>query len=176
MEAVALLRQAEAAGLLLVPQGDQLVVRGPKTAAAVVTLLRDHKPEVMRALFFRERYREALAFQQRMGRERSPGLPVTELERVAQNMAWNTVAAEWHRQHGERIPAAICAGCGKPLAGAEVLLLPHGEHAHADPDLACVIAYGRKWKRAAAIALAQYGISAPRDDDEDEAGLEVGAA
>jgi hypothetical protein len=56
MEAVALLRQAAAAGLLLVPQGDQLVVRGPKTAGPVVMLLRDHKPEVMRALFFRERY------------------------------------------------------------------------------------------------------------------------
>src|SRR5689334_2271927 len=85
---LALLDQAEAAGLTLKPDGDE---RGPKRAEPVVMLLREHKPEVMRALAFRQRYRESLAFQQRMGRERSPALPVAELERVAHDMAWAVV-------------------------------------------------------------------------------------
>jgi hypothetical protein len=93
---------------------------------------------------------------------------------MTQVMAWNTVATEWHRLHGERVPSAICAGCGNLLAGAEVLLLPHGEHAHADADYACIAAYGRRWKRAAEIALAHYGIPAPPRDAEDEAILEAG--
>jgi hypothetical protein len=63
----------------------------------------------------------------------------------------------------------------KPLAGAEVLLLPHGEHAHANPDYGCIIAYGRRWKGAAASALAQYGIPAPEGDEEVDV-LKVGTA
>jgi hypothetical protein len=123
---------------------------------------------------WRERYDGWFAFQRRMGRRRSPALPAAELDCVARDMAWSTVASEWYRLHGERAPSGICAGCRQPLAGTEEQLLPHGERAHA--ELTCVIAYGRRWKRAATKALAQYGIPAPRGDDENGAFLEAGAA
>ena len=176
MDILTLLRQARDVGLTLKPEGDKLQVKGPKAAEPVVMLLRDHKPEVMRALFFQQRYREALEFQRQMGRQRVPDMATPELERMAHDMAWSVVAAEWHRLHGERVPTGICAGCHEPLAGAEVLLLPHGEHAHADADYACIVAYGRRWKGAAASALAQYGIRAPEGDDEDASILEAGVA
>jgi hypothetical protein len=161
VDVLTLLRQARDAGLTLKPEGEKLQVKGPKAAEPVVMLIRDHKPEVMRALFFRRRYRESLEFQRQMGRQRAPDIATPELERTAHAMAWNVVAAEWHRQHGERVAGSICAGCRRPLAGADVLLLPHGEHAHADPEYGCITAYGQQWKGAAASALTQYGIRAP---------------
>jgi hypothetical protein len=125
-----------------------------------------------RATGWRERYDKWLAFERRMARRREPHASAAQVER----MAWNAVAGEWHRQNGERAPEGICAGCCQPLAGVDVLLLPHGEHAHADADYACIAAYGRRWRWAAAVALAQYGIPAPPRDAEDEAVLEAGAA
>jgi hypothetical protein len=88
----------------------------------------------------------------------------------AERMAWNAVAAIWYRHHGKRVQGALCAGCGKPLSGtdaADVLLLPHGERAHAEarPDgYLCIAAYGRRWKREAATALAAMGIKTPAGD------------
>jgi hypothetical protein len=77
-------------------------------------------------------------------------------------MAWHYVAALWYRYHGERAAATLCAGCDKPLSGAaEALLLPHGEAAHVGGGLLCIAAYGRRWKRDAASALARMGIPTP---------------
>lgn len=50
MDAVALLREAKACGLTVTADGDQLVVTGPKTAAAVVRKLADNKLAVLAAL------------------------------------------------------------------------------------------------------------------------------
>jgi hypothetical protein len=91
----------------------------------------------------------------------------------AELMAWNEVAFVWYREHGQRTPPHLCAGCGRPLGtkAADVLLLPFGEHAHADPEYACVIRYGQRWKRQAATALAAIGITPPKgvlDAGEDE--------
>jgi hypothetical protein len=47
MDAVALLEEANQAGLTLTVEGDTLQVRGPKTAAPVVERLRAHNPLVM---------------------------------------------------------------------------------------------------------------------------------
>jgi len=79
----------------------------------------------------------------------------------AERLAWAEVAALWYRLHGERVPAALCAGCGEPISGHAVHLLPHGERAHADGNHACIIAYGRRWRSAAALALSAIGISTP---------------
>ena len=76
-------------------------------------------------------------------------------------MAWNYVAALWYRQHGAQVPADRCAGCGRPISSGDVLLLPHGERAHADREYGCIIAYGRRWKAAAAKALAVVAIPTP---------------
>ena len=162
-----LMAEAEAVGVRFQIAGPGKITLKAKRAPPPesVARIKAAKPVLLVALFFQRRYREAIEFQRQMGRQRSADISTPELERLAHAMAWNTVAAEWHRHHGERVPSGICAGCRKPLAGAEVLLLPHGEHAHADPDYACITAYGRRWKGAAASALAQYGIPAPEGDD-----------
>jgi hypothetical protein len=80
----------------------------------------------------------------------------------AQARAWNAVAALWNRQQGTRTSGALCAGCGKPLNGeADVLLLPYGERAHTGNGYSCIHAYGRRWRREAAAALAAIGIPTP---------------
>jgi hypothetical protein len=84
----------------------------------------------------------------------------------AERMAWNAVASRWYRECGERTPPNLCAGCGEPISGvAHVLLLPHDERAHSDEGYACIVAYGRRWKSAAADALSSFGIPAPEMDD-----------
>jgi len=89
-----------------------------------------------------------------------------EDRRRAEARAWNEVAAIWYRQHGEKAPGGLCAGCDEALgAGTDVLLLPHGERAHADDGYDCVIAYGRSWKKVAAAALASLGIPSPSADE-----------
>jgi hypothetical protein len=50
MDALALLRRAQDAGLRIEPAGDKLIVRGPKHAEPVVKLLAEHKAEVLAAL------------------------------------------------------------------------------------------------------------------------------
>jgi hypothetical protein len=81
---------------------------------------------------------------------------------VAEARAWHEVAGIWWRQHGSRVWDHLCAGCGRPLGdSSDVLLLPHGERAHAGEAHQCVLAYGRRWKREAAAALAEIGIPAP---------------
>jgi hypothetical protein len=82
----------------------------------------------------------------------------------AEAMAWNEVAAIWYRQHGTRTRADVCAGCGKTLGDeADVLLLPHGERAGAGGAHACILSYGRRWKREAAQALVEFGIATPSE-------------
>ncbi len=50
MDALALLQQADEAGLSVQAAGDKLKVRGPKRAEHVVKLLAEHKVEVLTAL------------------------------------------------------------------------------------------------------------------------------
>jgi hypothetical protein len=50
MDALALLRRAQQAGLRIQPAGDKLMVRGPKHAEPVVKLLAMHKAEILAAL------------------------------------------------------------------------------------------------------------------------------
>ncbi|MBI4235862.1 MAG: hypothetical protein HY688_00705, partial [Chloroflexi bacterium] len=56
MDAVIILRQAEAAGLTVLADGGQLVVRGPKSAAPVVEQLGLHKTELL--AYLRDRHIE----------------------------------------------------------------------------------------------------------------------
>lgn len=50
MDAVTLLAEAQAAGLTLEVVSDDLRVRGPRSAAAVVERIRSHKAEIVRTL------------------------------------------------------------------------------------------------------------------------------
>jgi len=61
MDVLALLRQAQEAGLRVEPAGDKLLVRGPKKAAPVVKLLAEHKAEILAALINTAQDAELLA-------------------------------------------------------------------------------------------------------------------
>ena len=50
MDALTLLRQAEDAGLTVEAQGDNMIVRGPKSAEPIVRRLAEHKPAILKAL------------------------------------------------------------------------------------------------------------------------------
>ena len=50
MDCLMLLNDARAAGLVVLVDGDRLVIRGPRSAHAVAQRLLEHKAEVMRAL------------------------------------------------------------------------------------------------------------------------------
>lgn len=50
MDALTLLAEARAAGLNVRAEGNLLIVRGPRSAEAIVSQLRDHKPEVLALL------------------------------------------------------------------------------------------------------------------------------
>jgi hypothetical protein len=50
MDALTVLEAARAAGLRIEAEGDRLLVKGPRDAAHVVELLRQHKAEVLLAL------------------------------------------------------------------------------------------------------------------------------
>jgi hypothetical protein len=79
---------------------------------------------------------------------------------VAPRMAYNTVLTDWHLSCGHVPARTHCAGCGRPLVSGEPdMVLPDGAHLH-DSD-ACLVAWGDKWRTAAAAALQRLGINAP---------------
>ena len=147
MEPLAILREAERAGLKLRVEGDKLMVSGPRKAEPIVRRLAERKAEIMRVLAtdWRRLYFKAL------GELGTPG------------RAWNKVALAWYVARGMAIPRNLCAGCGKPLDGAEAIdLWPHGERAHIG-GYECVIAYGRRWRVTVATALIGHGIPIPAE-------------
>lgn len=83
-------------------------------------------------------------------------------EGEAAALAWGAITAAWHKEHGERIPKHLCAGCLEPIDSGAVLMLADGCRVHLR-DLDCVIAYGKRWRGAAARALAALGIPAPAE-------------
>ena len=121
----------------------------PAKAAKVAKIL----PALLDADDLRHRYEERAAICESDGQQDRPR---------AESRAWHEVAAIWYRQNGTRTRSDLCAGCGKPISESdEVLLMPHGERAHAGQVQRCVIAYGRRWKTEAAIALMAIGIPSP---------------
>lgn len=79
----------------------------------------------------------------------------------AERLAWGELQNEWHLRHGESTPPWQCAGCGKPIGGREALALADGCRVHCDDGLRCLIAYGRRWRAAAARALTAMGLAPP---------------
>ncbi len=77
------------------------------------------------------------------------------------SLAWRETMHAWHLEHGERMPADRCAGCGGRLSDRS-LTLPDGTVVHAGHG--CLIAYGEAWQSRAAEALTAMGITAPGHD------------
>jgi hypothetical protein len=76
----------------------------------------------------------------------------------ADRRAWRETANRWWHEHGSRSAPGICCGCGKPVSLADAIPLPHEQRVC---DANCMAAFGRRWLREAAEALARFGIPAP---------------
>lgn len=98
MERVAVvLREAQAAGLVIQAEGDRLLVRGPKQLQAVAEEVLRHKPEIL-ALLAMER-EEIARRTARMQAQIPPGKPIPVL--VAQE---------------SQVGLGQCLSCGEELA------------------------------------------------------------
>jgi hypothetical protein len=82
----------------------------------------------------------------------------------AELLAWSELQWRWHKQHGERVPPGICGGCRKPIRLAENIPLIDGTHVHGGDRHDCLIAYGRRWRWAAANALTAMGLMPPQEE------------
>jgi hypothetical protein len=158
MDVLALLQRAQEVGLRVEPIGGKLLVRGPKRAEAVVTLLVEHKAEVLAALspsfvdasWWREWF-AAKAVQWFVG-DRDWD--------AAQRLAWGDLENEWHHQHGKRCPSWQCAGCDAPIGGSYALHLPDGNRVHF-ALFDCLIRFGKSWRGDARKALIAFGLGPP---------------
>jgi len=167
MDGLTLLNRAHAAGLDVAADGDRLVIRGPRSAEAVARLLIEHKPEVLAALipagqnvvadhpaWWRDRYATRIAHWFHSGRR----------WHEAELVAFSEVMLEWHRRRGTRADPRRCAGCGDELSSYVGLLVDReGVRVHFDAvrRVDCIIAYGQKWRGAAAAGLVALGLDPP---------------
>src|SRR5437879_2863956 len=109
MRGLSLVHEARTAGLVLIRQGDELVIRGPKSAAPLARRLLDHKAEVLLVLdgeraadhpgAWHDFLEERAALRQYEGRY-SRG--------DAERLAWEDLECHWHRLCGERVPRNLC--------------------------------------------------------------------
>jgi hypothetical protein len=171
MDGLALIREAEAAGLNVRVDGDKLVIRGPRLAESIARRLIAHKPKVLAALRrprtpavpvgtiadeatdWRELFNERAAMRQfKAGYGR----------RMAERLAWGECVEAWCEQHPALHAPTRCAGCGGVL-GREVLDLPDGARVHwqANREFLCLVAYGDARRRRAVAALAALGLQPP---------------
>jgi len=99
------------------------------------------------------RHREALAYW-------SAFHPAGEAARLA----WGEIEHHWHMKYGERLLPDLCAGCRRPIGGAEALCLADDSRVHLD-NLGCLIQYGTRWRVAATAALRRMGLTPPAAED-----------
>lgn len=76
----------------------------------------------------------------------------------ARALALGEAECLWHERYGQRPDPRSCAGCGKPIGQSALFALPDGARVHDDAGLACLIAYGHRWRTAAVEALRALGI------------------
>lgn len=105
---------------------------------------------------WREEFEERAAIRQYDGH-------YTRVE--AERLAWGGLENRWHREHGERVPADVCAGCRRPMGGRPALDVADGSRVHDTPDHACLIRFGKRWRSAATRALIEMGLRPPATDN-----------
>ena len=71
---------------------------------------------------------------------------------------------EWHRRYGDPPDLFRCAGCGDDMPNKGGMALSDGTRVHFDAvrRADCIIAYGQKWRGAAAAALRELGFDPPQ--------------
>jgi len=79
-------------------------------------------------------------------------------EPEATTLAYGRLINLWHDRYGQRPDLHRCAGCDGPVGSTNIFALPDGARCHDGAGLACLIAYGDRWRTAAAEALRALGI------------------
>ena len=126
MGGLALIREAEAAGLSIRADGDKLVIRGPRQAEPIARKLIAHKPAVLSVL--RQPTTEPAPIIATISEDATDWREFFE-ERAAIRQYEAAIAARWpngspmaNASKGggsctvARICPGLCAGCGEPLA------------------------------------------------------------
>ena len=103
-------------------------------------------------------YRERIGHHLNLGRDGA----------LAHALAWGEAENIWLRRHGAKPDASKCGGCGELLSGRARLDMGDGASVHWDEaaGLACLSAYGRRWRGAAHAGLAALGLTPPHDQHE----------
>jgi hypothetical protein len=169
MIAQRLIEDARAAGLSIEVEGADLIIEADyEMPPDLLASLRQHKAELIAVLvppsssaaptaeWWRDEFEERAAIREYDGH-------YTRAE--AERLAWGELENRWHREHGERLSADICAGCRRPIGNAEALDQIDGNRVHADRDHSCLIAFGKRWRGAARRALLNMGLNPPADMD-----------
>jgi hypothetical protein len=171
MEILTILDRARETGLTVQADGNELVIRGPKRAEAMVWVLAKHKAEVLAVLASVEhvaqraperapqageiswgaRYRRRVVDWMRGGRRKDE----------AERLAYGELLDEWRNSHGRRWPVWQCAGCDEPIGGLSVLLLADENRVHFDEERECLIRCGRRWRGEAVAELQALGFEPP---------------
>jgi hypothetical protein len=82
----------------------------------------------------------------------------------AELLAFGDMTVEWHRRHGVRPDPRRCAGCDDELPDFAGIVVDRDNvrvHFDAVRRDECIIAYGQRWRGAAARALIAMGLPVP---------------
>jgi hypothetical protein len=154
-------------------EGDTLVIRGPKRAEPVARLLLDHKLNVLAALAPRRHEAtncDASAAERASWRDKYSARIVHWFRHgqrpweEADFLAFGEMVLEWHRRYGTRRDPRRCAACGDDLPDDSGLTVDReGVRVHLDAvrGIACIIAYGTRWRGASVAGLHAVGIEPP---------------
>jgi hypothetical protein len=178
VNAACLLETARAAGLSLEVEDGNLVVEADyDLPSELIAELRQHKAELIAELGsssvppqrpeterVRDEAADGLWWRDRLA-VRSAHWSKLHGWEEAERLAWGEIEGWWLRQHGERLPRHLCAGCRRPIGTAETLDLMDGNHVHLADGHNCLIRHGKRWRAAATRALTAMGLSPPVRDD-----------
>ena len=96
-------------------------------------------------------------YQERLRWQRQLAKAAGRSDASAQALAYGEMQLAWHNRHGERSDPSRCAGCGGSIASGRIVeTLADRSRVHASNE--CWIAYGKRWRAAAARGLLRLGI------------------
>jgi len=159
MSAIGVLRRALDAGVVIEAKEGELRWRSSSPPPeALIAEMRDNKPGILKLLLpaplpgtdaesWRAWHEATAAKWMLRGHSKA----------AARRMSWGEACNLWHGRHGAKASRDSCAGCGKPLAGPAVIVLPDAARVHGQD---CLVSYGHAWQTAATAGLTALGLSA----------------
>jgi hypothetical protein len=170
MEILTILDRAREAGLTVQADGNELVIRGPRCAEAMVQVLAKHKAEVLVVLASVERAAQrgpecapqayVISWGARYRQRVVDWIRGSRRKDEAERLAYGELLDEWRNSHGRVWPAWQCAGCEEPIGGS-ALLLADGNRVHFHEGRECLVRFGSRWRGEAAAELQGLGLEPP---------------